>query len=402
MIPYLQFNELFNFIDCRGKSPRKADSGIPLLTAKNIRKGFISKDPEEFLSRDQYDDWILRGTPKEGDLLFTTEAPLGNVAILPKYDKVVVAQRVICLSPKKSIDSTFYKWLILGEAFQNELFKRSTGSTAKGIRSKELAKIKIPLPPLPIQRKIAEVLDAADRIRQRNKEVLAKYDQLAQSVFLEMFGDPVRNEKGWEVKKLSEVCSKITDGTHKTPSYQESGVVFLSAKNVKNYELNDYSPKYISQSEHDVLIKRCKVEKGDILITKSGSLGMAAINNFDFEFSIFESLALVKFLPEKVIGKFLVYFLNTPSTQYQYQNITKGVGVKHLHLTDLRKIETIIPHLTLQNQFASIIERIEQQKAQAQAELEQSEALFQSLMQRAFNGDMAFQELELNEQQENV
>lgn len=263
-----------------------------------------------------------------------------------------------------------------------------SGSAQPQITREGLSKVMIPNPPFATQQKIVEILDTADQLRQYNKQLIEKYDALTQSLFLEMFGDPVKNEKGWEKKKLMEVCTKITDGTHKTPTYLDTGVIFLSAKNIKNFELNCLNPKYISTAEHSELNKRCNVEIGDILITKSGSLGMAAKVEFEFNFSIFESLALIKYLREKINGVFLLYFLNTKSTQQQYNDITKGVGVKHLHLTDLRKLNIIVPPFELQNQFSERVQMIEAQKQQAQEALAKSEDLFQSLLQRAFKGEL--------------
>ncbi len=271
-------------------------------------------------------------------------------------------------------------------------FVRKFQNKTTGIINLQLPKYlkdtKIPLPPLTEQKKIAEILDAADSLRQKDQQLIEHYTSLSQSLFLDMFGDPVINSKNWDVVKLADVSEKITDGTHKTPKYVEKGVLFLSAKNIKENRLVLNNVKYITQGEHDQLCKRCKVERDDILITKSGSLGMAGMVGIDTVFSIFESLALIKYLRKKINGKFLLYFMNTSSTQYQYSRITKGVGVKHLHLTDLRKLDVISPPIELQNQFAERIEAIEKQKQQAQANLEKSEALFNSLLQRAFKGEL--------------
>lgn len=260
-----------------------------------------------------------------------------------------------------------------------------SGSAQPQITRQGLANVNVPKPDLTTQQKIAKILDKADELRQYNKQLIEKYDALTQSLFLDMFGDPVRNEKGWVNVELMQLCKKITDGTHKTPTYLENGVIFLSAKNIKNFKLNCLNPKYISEEEYSELNKRCNVEVGDILITKSGSLGMAALVEFAFKFSIFESLALIKYMRETVNGIFLLYFLNTKSTQQQYNDITKGVGVKHLHLTDLRKLKVILPPIELQNQFAERVQIIENQKQQAQESLEKSELLFQSLLKESFN-----------------
>ena len=301
------------------------------------------------------------------------------------------AYNVALVKTKPNLDKIrrdFLLHLLRGTIFQNFILNVGDRAAQAGFNKGDLEGFEFSLPPLDQQKKIAAILDAADAYRQKTKALITKYDELTQSLFLDMFGDPVTNPMGWKKVKLNTLCHKITDGTHKTPRYQDSGIIFLSAKNIKNYKLNKLDCKYISESEHELLSKRCNVEKGDILLTKSGSLGMAAMIDFDFEFSIFESLALLKYSREAINGSFLLFYLNTPSTQFQYHAMTKGVGVKHLHLTDLRKLSVITPPKNKQNEFMHKVQTIEAQKAQAQASLAQSEDLFNSLLQRAFKGEL--------------
>lgn len=312
----------------------------------------------------------------------------GNGDLNVKYynGKFNAYQRTYVIQANENLNGKFLYYFL--DSYVEKLREQSIGGVIKYIKLGNLTDAEIPLPNLATQQRIAAILDQADAIILNNRAIVQKYDALTQSLFLDMFGDPVKNEKGWDKVSLGEICHKITDGTHKTPKYLENGVVFLSAKNVKDFKLNCSDPKFISKEEHKVLSNRCNVEKLDIVITKSGSLGMAAMVEFDFEFSIFESLALVKYKREFIIGLFLLYFLNTKSTQRQYNDITKGVGVKHLHLTDIRKLSIISPPIQLQKQFAERVAVIEAQKQQAQLELAKSEELFQSLLQRAFKGEL--------------
>ena len=203
-----------------------------------------------------------------------------------------------------------------------------------------------------------------------------------------MFGDPVRNEKGWMKKELLELCSKITDGTHKTPKYVSDGIKFLSAKNIKSRYIDDNEIKFISNNEHYDLIKRSKPEFGDILFTKSGSIGMAALNELPYEFSIFESLALIKYHRGLIEGKFLWAVLNSPPVVNHYLSKQKGVGVKHFHLTDINRIQIIQPPIELQRRFSLVMRTIEAQIQLTGQSLKKSDELFQSLLQRAFKGEL--------------
>ncbi|PID29732.1 MAG: hypothetical protein CR982_02060 [Candidatus Cloacimonadota bacterium] len=149
---------------------------------------------------------------------------------------------------------------------------------------------------------------------------------------------------GWESSKLDSLCIKITDGTHKTPDYKDDGVVFISAKNVREGKLDFSDQKYISHEEHELLIKRCKPEADDVMLSKSGSLGNSVvIPKLEFEFSIFESLALMKVKKKKVLPEYLMQIFNSPLAKRYFWSITTGLAVKHLHLGDLKKMPILLP-----------------------------------------------------------
>ncbi len=156
-----QFDKLSKFIDYRGKTPNKIDNGIELITAKNVRFGYLSDEPKEYMSENSYDEWMVRGIPNKGDVLFTTEAPLGNVAILNTDEKRIFAQRIITFQPLKDdiYTSNFLFYYMMSAYFRDELFEKSTGTTVKGIKSSILKKFIIQIPPLQIQQKVVKYLD---------------------------------------------------------------------------------------------------------------------------------------------------------------------------------------------------------------------------------------------------
>lgn len=146
--------DLVLFVDYRGKTPAKLSSGVRLLTAKNVRKGQINLSPEEFLSESEYHAWMTRGFPKAGDVLFTTEAPMGNAAVVELTERFAFAQRVICFQSYGAIDPAFLVLQILSDQFQFILDKNGTGVTAKGIKASKLKQLPIAVPPLAEQRRI--------------------------------------------------------------------------------------------------------------------------------------------------------------------------------------------------------------------------------------------------------
>lgn len=180
-------------IDYRGKSPEKTTSGVPLVTAKIVKGGRI-ETPKEFIAEADFDEWMRRGMPKPGDIVMTTEAPLGEVAQLDGR-KIALAQRVITLRGKPDLlDNTFLKFLLLSSPVQDELRARGTGTTVLGIRQSELRKVSLTLPPLPEQKVIAAVLGALDDKIESNRRMNVTLEAMARALFQSWFVDfdPVR------------------------------------------------------------------------------------------------------------------------------------------------------------------------------------------------------------------
>jgi type I restriction enzyme, S subunit len=152
-------------IDYRGKAPPKSESGVPLITARNVRFGWLDMTIDEYIEADEYGSWMTKGIPKAGDILFTTEAPLGNVALFPNAGKFALGQRIITLraNPKKC-SSDFLFQSLLGPQMQHEVDFHSTGSTAKGIKSSVFVTIGFCYPGLEEQKRIADCLTSLDTL----------------------------------------------------------------------------------------------------------------------------------------------------------------------------------------------------------------------------------------------
>ncbi len=154
--------DVCNFIDYRGKTPPKTTLGIPLVTAKIIKNGVI-QETQEFIDESFYEEWMRRGIPKKGDVIFTTEAPLGEVAKIRTDEKLAFAQRVIILEPNEDIlDSDYLFYALQDRVLKGRIEARSSGTTVIGIKAKELKQVEIDLPPIEIQKKIGKVLSAMD------------------------------------------------------------------------------------------------------------------------------------------------------------------------------------------------------------------------------------------------
>jgi type I restriction enzyme S subunit len=181
------------FIDYRGKTPVKTTSGLRLITAKNVKFGYLQNAPQEFVSPLAYDSWMTRGIPQRGDVLFTTEAPLGNVAQLDTDEKVVFAQRIIIMQPDASrLDAAFLKYVLLSQPIQERIHRKGTGATVKGIKASLLKTVEIAFPSsIDEQKGIATELDKlgeeVERLCSVYQRKLAALDELKQSLLHRAF-----------------------------------------------------------------------------------------------------------------------------------------------------------------------------------------------------------------------
>ena len=245
-------------IDYRGKTPRKTSSGIPLITAKVVKGGRI-KTPTEFIAIEDYDFWMRRGIPRLGDVLITTEAPLGEVAQLCQQ-RVALAQRLILLRGKSEVlDNRFLKFLMQSAPVQHQLHARATGTTVLGIKQKELRQIGLALPPLPEQRAIAHILGTLDDKIELNRRMNKTLEAMARALFKSWFVDfdPVRAKmagrdtglpkhladlfpdrlveselgeipEGWKIGTVSQLAERIQNGgtpKRSEPTYWERGEI---------------------------------------------------------------------------------------------------------------------------------------------------------------------------------
>ncbi len=220
--------DVCTFIDYRGKTPPKTTNGIPLITAKIVKNGMI-QEPQEFIAENYYDEWMRRGIPKKGAVIFTTEAPLGEVARIKTDDKLAFAQRIIILEPNtECLISDYLFYALQDHVLKSRIEARATGTTVIGIKSSELKKVEIDLPSLQKQEKIATILASLDDKIELNNKINENLERQAFALF-----DNFYNRTNSSVR-FTEVIQILGGGTPKTgeSSYWNGHIPFFTPKDV--------------------------------------------------------------------------------------------------------------------------------------------------------------------------
>lgn len=256
------------------------------------------------------------------------------------------------------------------------------------------SQIEIDLPPLATQQRIAAILDQADAIIQNNRAIVQKYDALTQSLFLDMFGDPVKNEKGWEKNNCRNILKVIGGGVFKSSDYVKNGIPLIRIGSVNKGYFDDRETVFIPET-YIKTHKKYLVYPNDLLITLTGTVGKNDYGNVfklgnDYEkYYLNQRVAKFEINETKIDSVFFEFYLKQNEIKKLLTSVSRGVRQANISNEDIYNLEIILPSINLQTQFAERVALIEDQKQQAQLELAKSEELFQSLLQKAFNGELS-------------
>ena len=376
------------------------ESGIKLLNVANITKqGKIDLDKtDRHLSTEEVDSKYQHFLIDEGDLVIASSGITNDednllrtkIAFIEKQHlPLCLNTSTIRFKAKDGVsDLKFLKHWLNSLEFRQQITKEVTGIAQKNFGPSHLKKIKISLPPLTEQRRIASILDQADELRQKRQQAIEKLDQLLQATFIDMFGDPASNPKGWNLGKLGDVIHSAKDGPHVSPNYSETGIPFLSTRHVRAGKIVWDDLKFITEEDAQIHWKKCKPTRGDILYTKGGTTGLAAVVDTDLDFAVWVHVALLKTNHDKVRSEWLVSMLNTQYCYEQSQRYTHGIANRDLGLKRMVNIEMYIPSLDEQDKFVNFKNKLMKNNLLFENSNSYFEQLFKSLQNQAFNGTL--------------
>ncbi|MDF4613646.1 restriction endonuclease subunit S [Vibrio parahaemolyticus] len=395
--PLVKLGELFKVTSGGTPSRKKSeyyDGGdIHWVKTGDLHNKYV-RSASEFITQEGLDGSSARLYPKGTVLVAMYGATIGACSILDI--EAATNQACAAFTPTEKVDPVFLYYLL--KHCKPDFVKAGSGGAQPNISGTFLKNFEIPLPPLEEQKRIAAILDKADAIRQKRKQAIELADEFLHSVFLDMFGDPVTNPKGWEQVPLSTLSDKILNGT--TPKggsdvYVEKGIAFLRSQNVwkKRIDLDDIV--YLDDATHAKMSKSSLKHK-DILITKTGrintensSLGRAAIyRGKDDEANINGHVYLVRLKPDNV-HEFIEFILTTKEYRDHIRAVcVGGIDKRQLNKNHIEEFPIICPPSSEQQRFVKILHQSQKVLDNYKEQLVEAQNNFSALTQKAFSGQL--------------
>ena len=334
---------------------------------------------------------------KKDDILFGKLRPYLRKCIQIGFDGCCSGELLVLKANCESANQNYLKCVLQSDPIYTFCDELSAGTKMPRVSWGDLKEFEVVLPPLTEQRKIAAILSSADRSIAATEKLIAKLADLKKALMQQLLTKGIGHTEfkpsplgpipnSWEVRKLHEIAT-INDGAHQTPTYTEKGKPFLRVTDIQSQNIDFASIKYIPENEHYELTRRCKPEKGDILLSKNGTIGIVKVVTWDWDFSIFVSLALIKIMKKDCVHLwYLSKMLESPSIRQQIKERAKQGTVTNLHLEEIREFDILIPPIEEQLKIADILNGVDRKLAAAKVKLAKAKDLKQGLMNDLLTG----------------
>ena len=262
-----------------------------------------------------------------------------------------------------TMNSDYLKWYFSSPIFHTLLTSQVTGIGGSLTRAqpKQVAKYPVPIPSRDEQDYVANILTCIDNLIRKYQQCIISIDQLVKSRFIELFGDPKQNPKGYPVKEFDEISVLITDGEHATPRRTDKGIYLLSARNILNHALQLDDVDYIDEEEYTRIARRVVPQAGDVLISCSGSIGRCCVVPEELRFQMVRSAALIRF-DDTINPVFAEWLITSDELQRQISMSATQSSQANLFQGKIRKLRGYVPPMELQEQFAAFVEQTDKSK----------------------------------------
>ncbi len=377
------------------KSSEYVESGLIVTRIANVQKGQIIASDPKYIAVDrleEFRDFLLY----KDDILISLTGNVGRVGVVDsRHMPALLNQRVGCIRVKSAEVNVRYLFHFLNsDKFENDAIASANGVAQLNLSSKWLEQYPIPLPPLPEQRRIADILDRADALRVRRQEAIEKINSLSQAIFLDMFGDPTENPKRWPIVNPQDIASSerysIAIGPFGSSllasDYRSEGVPLVFVRNIRGQNFVGESLKYVSH-EKAIELKAHWVKSRDVLMTKMGDPpGDPAIYPDNAPFGVITADCIKLTLNEKLADPFFVYSLfDSRAVRSQVEAATRGAAQKKINLSAFKALRLYLPPIELQKEYSNKIQCVSAVKKSQLHFLDASNALVESLQTNLFN-----------------
>jgi len=377
------------------KASEYVDEGIPIIRLQNIQRDAFIKKEIRFVTQEKAAQ-LKRHSFSKSDIVITKLGdPLGKACLVPDdLDWGIIVADVIRIRPdEKRILKKYLLCAINSDVVSRQFDVNIRGATRPRINLGHVRKLRIPLPPLETQRRIVAILEKAEETKRLRAQADELADRLLQSVFLEMFGDPVTNPMGWKYEKIKNISEKFSDGPFgsnlKTEHYTDEGIRVIRLQNIGVSKFLDEDKAYISE-EHFTKIKKHKCATGDVIIGTMGNPNLRACIIPKYVEIAVNKADCIQCRPKKraVLPEYICSLLNIPATLIMATNMIHGQTRSRISMGQLSTLSIPVPPLSLQMQFTQIVEKIEAIKQSQVRSNQELDDLFNALMQKAFKGEL--------------
>lgn len=378
-------------IDYRGKTPKKSENGIMTLSAKSVKNNHIDYSQCYFISEEEYKKFMVRGFPQKGDILLTTEAPLGMVARLNR-DDVAIAQRLLTLRGKENVlDNDYLLYYLQSPAGQASLKARESGTTVTGIKQSEFRKIEIKIPNYQVQKKVSSILSALDKKIQINKDINKNLEQQALTLYATHFSSVDKNGC------IGDYCAVKSGFAFKSSWWTNSGVKVIKIGSINQDNLNLLECSYVDKDKTDKA-KDFIVKAGDLLIAMTGAtIGKFAMVPYSSEVLLVNQRVGKFFLGNNPVKKlpFIYCTLKQPEVYNEVVNRGQGSAQPNISASDIMSIPCVIPSQDVIKDFNDTAQPLFDLIISKQRENQQLSELRNTLLPKLMSGELDVSNLDL-------
>lgn len=320
------------------------------------------------------------------DFLLTNSMSFGRPYIM-KTTGCIHDGWLVLSADKSKVDTDYFYHLLGSDFIYRKFVGLAAGAVVKNLNTDLVKSVTVPLPPINEQRRIASILDKADELRLKRQQAIEKLDQLLQATFIDMFGDPVSNPKGWEKETIGNLATFITSGSRGWAQYYtDSGSKFIRIQNLVKGDLDMSDCAYVNAPD-SAEARRTLVQPGDVLLSITADLGRTAIVPDDIGLAhINQHIAILRL--SGVNPAFASHYLASVGGKIQFEKLNRSAVKAGLNFDDIKSLEITLPPIELQDKYLKIVQAIKNYQKQLLQFKKQSDNLFQSLQNQVFSGNL--------------